>query len=111
MLAPPATLPGRNAQVVLHAQVGEDPLAAGHLSHAEAGDLVGRPVGDVAPVEDDGAVVGLDHPTDGPQERRLAGAVGADEGHDLSLADFDGDVGQDDDTVVADIELAHREER
>ena len=111
VLAAPPALPGRDAQVVLHAQVGEDPLAAGHLGHAEAGDLVGRQVGDVAPVEDDGAVVGLDHPADGPQQRRLAGAVGADEGDDLALADLDRDVGQDDDAVVADAELAHGEER
>ena len=111
VLAAPPALPGRHAQVVLHAQVGEDPLAAGYLGHAEAGDLVGGQVGDVAPVEDDGAVVGLDHPADGPQQRRLAGAVGADEGDDLPLADLDGHVGQDDDAVVADAELAHGQER
>ena len=111
VLAAPAALPGRHAQVVLHAQVGEDPLAAGHLGHAEAGDLVGRQVGDVAPVEDDGAVVGLDHPADGPQQGRLAGAVGADEGDDLPLADLDGHVGQHNDAVVAHAELAHGQQR
>ena len=98
-------------QVVLDAQVGEDPLAAGDLGDAEAGDLVGRQVGDVASVEDDGAVIGLDHPADGPEQRRLAGAVGADEGDDLSLADLDGHVGQHGDPVVADAELAHGQER
>ncbi len=69
VLAPAATLPGRGAQVVLHTEVGEDALAAGHLGHAETGDLVGRQVGDVAAVEDDGAVVGLDDTADGPQQR------------------------------------------
>ena len=88
-LAPAPALPGGGAQVVLDAQVGEDPLAAGHLGDAEAGDLVGRQVGDVAPVEDDGAVIGLDDAADGPQQRRLAGPVRAEEGHDLALADLD----------------------
>ena len=110
-LAAAAALPGRGAQVVLHAQVGEDPLAAGHLGDAEPGDLVGRQVGDVAAVEDDGAVIGLDHPADGPQQRRLAGAVGAEQRHDLALADLDLHVGEHGDAVVADAELAHREQR
>ncbi len=110
-LAPAPALPGRGAQVLLDAQVGEDPLAAGDLGDAEAGDLVGRQVGDVAAVEDDGAAVGLDHAADGPQQRRLARPVGADQGDDLALADLDLDVGEHGDAVVADAELADGEER
>ena len=110
VLAPAPALPGRHAQVVLDAQIGEDALASGHLGHAQPGDLVGRQVGDVTPVEDDGAVIGFHHAADRPQQRGLAGAVGADEGDDLTLVDRDGHVGQHDDAVVADGELAHGQE-
>ena len=111
VLAAAPALPGRHPQVVLDAQVGKDPLAAGHLRHAQPGDLVGREVGDVAAVEDDGPVIGLDDPADGSQQCRFAGAVGTDQGDDLALADLDGHVGQDDHAVVADAELPHGQQR
>ena len=111
MLATPSPLPRGGAQVVLDTEVGEDPLAAGHLGDAEAGDLVGRQMGDVPPVEDDGAVIGLDDAADGTQQGRLAGPVGAEEGDDLALADLDGDVAQHLDAVVADVQLAYGEQR
>ena len=68
-------------------------------------------MGDVASVEDDGPVIGLDHPADGPEQRGLAGAVGTHQGDDLSLADLDRHVGQHGDAVVADVEFAYGQER
>ncbi len=49
-------------------------------------------------------------PPIGPQQRRLAGTVRADDGHDLALADFDRHVGEDRDAVVAHPQVAHGEE-
>ena len=69
----------------------EHALAAGHLDDAERGDLVGRGVGDVAAVEDDGAAIGRDDAGDRLQERGLAGAVGAEQGDDLALVDLEVD--------------------
>ena len=53
---------------------------------------LGGGVGDVPPVEDDGTLVGLDHAADRLQQGRLAGAVGAEQGHDLALVDLKIDV-------------------
>ena len=71
---------------------GNTPWPPGTWRDAERRDLVGRGVGDVAPVEDHRALVGLDHPADGLQQRRLAGAVGAEQRDDLALVDLEVDV-------------------
>ena len=80
-----APQPAGQAQVLVHGEGREDARPAGHLHDAPGGDLVRRGVGDVGPVEDDRAAVGLDHAADGLQQGGLAGAVGAEQGHDLAL--------------------------
>ena len=75
----------RRRRFSAHGERREHAVAAGHLHDAERGDLVRRGVGDLAPVEDHRAVVGLDHARDGLQQRRLAGAVRAEQRDDLAL--------------------------
>ena len=89
----PRSPPGRPAGAASRPGAGSRPRSAtgrprrrpGTCDDAPGRDLVRRGVGDVAPVEDDRAAVGLDHAADGPQQRRLAGPVGAEEGDDLAL--------------------------
>jgi hypothetical protein len=64
---------------------------------------------DVLALEDDAAPGGAHHARDGAQRRRLAGSVGADEGHDLSLVDLDVDALQRVDGAVVDIEIGDLE--
>ncbi|MEZ5208836.1 MAG: hypothetical protein R2690_18110 [Acidimicrobiales bacterium] len=104
-----AVEPAGDAQVLGDAQRREHALAAGHHGDAELGDLVRRGVGDVTALEDDGAGVGLDHAGDGLQQGRLAGAVGAEQRHDLALVDLDVDVEEDLDVAVAHVELADQQ--
>ena len=68
---------------------GNTPCAAGHLHDAAPGDLVRRRVGHVAAVEHDRAVGRLDEAGDRLQQRRLAGAVGAEQRDDLALVDLE----------------------
>ena len=106
----PAAQPAGQPQVLAHGQRREHALAAGHLDDAAGGDLVRRGVGDVAPVEDDRAAVGLDQPGDGLEQRRLAGAVGAEQGDDLALADLEVDAEQHLHVAVGDVELADEQQ-
>lgn len=58
-------------------------------------------------VEDDPAPGGLEQPGQGAQCRRLAGAVGADEGDDLTGFDAEGDALDGFDLAVGDLEVLH----
>ena len=61
---------------------------------AHLGELVGGQVGDVVPVEHDGALGSGVHGTDDVHEGGLAGAGGADDGDPLAARDFQRDVVQ-----------------
>ena len=71
-------------QVLLHGQLGDHAAALGHVRHAQRGHLLDRRAGDVAAVEPHAAAPGPDQPGDRAQQRRLAGAVGAEDGGDLA---------------------------
>ena len=92
------------AQVLGDGQRRERRPAAGHEHDAPGRDLVGGGVGDVAAVEDDRALVGRDQAGDRLEQRRLAGAVGAEQRHDLALVDLEVDVEQHLHVAVADVE-------
>ena len=100
--------PSGQFEVLLHGQRTEHALAAGHLHDAERGDLVRWGVRDVPPVEHDRAAVGLDHTADRLQQRRLPGAVGAEQGDDLALLEFEVDVAQHGSLAVAGLDTARR---
>ena len=75
--------------------VGNTPWPPGHLHDAAIGDLVRRRVGDVRAVEEDRAVDRRrPRPEMALEQRRLAGAVGAEQGDDLALVDLEVDVEQ-----------------
>ena len=59
---------------------------------ADLGEFVGGQVGDVVPVEHDGALGGRVHGSDDVHESRLAGAGGADDGDPLAARDLEGHV-------------------
>ena len=98
----------RHLEVLGHRQGREHALPAGHHGDAEPGDLVGRRAGDVAPVEDDRAVGRRHDAGDGLEQGRLAGAVGAEQGHDLALAHLEVDAEEHLDVAVAHVELRAR---
>ena len=109
-MASRALQPARHLEVLPHGERRERAHAAGHLEHAAPGDLGGRGGGHVDAVEDDRAAVGLDDPRDGAQQRRLAGAVGAEQGDDLALVHLEVDVEQHLHAAVADVEVADEEQ-
>ena len=79
--------PARQPQVLGHRQGGEHALAARHERQAQAGDLLGRQAGDVAPVEGDRPPAGGSRPADRLEHGRLAGTVGAEQGQHLVALD------------------------
>jgi hypothetical protein len=64
--------------------VGNTPLPPGTSDDAQGGGVGASSVGDVLAVEDDGAPLGVDQAGDGLEQGGLAGAVGAEQGHDLA---------------------------
>ena len=109
-LVPPVR-PRRHPEVLAHGQVGEDAPPARHVGDAERRHLHRRRAGDVPPVEQDLAALGRGEPGDGPQQRRLAGAVGAEHGEDLALVDVDADVEEDLGAAVGHLEADALEQR
>ena len=100
-VAPPLPLapadPVGDDEVVAHGRVGEqlDPLE--RPADAEPGAFVDAEPGDVGAVELDDATVGPQDAEDAVEERRLAGAVRADQPDALALLDVDVDVIERDD--------------
>ena len=92
---------GAEAQVLLDRQVGEDLPALGRLGEAVADALVGRDGGEALAAEGDGAAGDRLDAGEAAQERRLAGAVGADDGDDLAGVDREVDAVQHLDAAVA----------
>ena len=79
--------------VLGHGEIGEGLELLEGARDAAAGDAVGPQAGDLAAVEEDAAGVGRLEAGDQVEQRRLAGAVGADDAEDLALVDIEGDVG------------------
>ena len=104
-------------QILERRHVGDDAAAFHHLEDAAADDLVGIDAVDALAVEDDlaagdFAVLGLEQSGDRLQRRRLAGAVGAEQGHDRALRHLEAQAAQhQDDVVVDDLDVAHAEQR
>ena len=78
---------GAHVQVLLDGQLREDAPPLGHLHHAARDHLVRSHVSDVLAVEVNAAFLGHEQAADRVERRRLAGAVGPDERHDLALVD------------------------
>ena len=80
-----------------------------HDPEPGAGHGVG--VGDVAPVEGDGARRRVDQAGDGLEEGRLAGAVGAEDGDHLAFLHLEVDAEQDLHTAVAGVDAPTGQQR
>ncbi|MFK4700966.1 hypothetical protein ABIF42_006560 [Bradyrhizobium diazoefficiens] len=101
---------GTHLEVLRHAHAREDAPSLRRLRDAQMRDLVGGHVGDVAAFVQDLAGTGPRLAEDGHHQRRLAGAVGADQRHDLAGIDFDVDALQRLDLAVGGAKAADREQ-
>ena len=77
------------AQVVLDAQGGEDLAALGDLADARLDDTVGREAADVLALQQDLAGAGAMDAGEDMQQGGLAGAIGADDGHQFAGLDLE----------------------
>ena len=96
---------GAEAEVLLDRQFGEDPSALEGLADSLAHDLGGGKVVNGLAVEGDLAlgdlpILHVEDAADGAQRGGLAGAVGAEERHDLPVGDLQGDTTQHQDHIV-----------
>ena len=103
---------GAHLQILEHGHAREDAPALGHLRDAAPDDLVGRrapvmssPSSRTAPEPRAGIAA------NGHQQRRFAGAVGADQGDDLALGDLEVDAVQRLDGAVEGGDAANGEHR
>src|SRR4030095_8128037 len=72
--------------MVAHAHAREEPSALRNITDAETRDLCSGPFAQVDVAQRDPAVRGAGEPEYRRQQRRLAGAVAAEQGDDLALA-------------------------
>ena len=84
----------RHLQVLVDGHRREHALAAEQDADPELRPLLGRDVGDGAAVEPHDAASGVPRPGDDAQDRRLAGAVGAEQREHLAASDLEADVEQ-----------------
>ena len=98
-------------QIFHHRHAREDAAAFWCLGDLQLGDFVRRQLCDVAAFEQDMAFTGARRPENGHHQRRLTGAVGADQRNDLALIDFEIDSSERRDVAVIGFHPAHREHR
>ncbi len=86
---------GAELKVLAHGQVGEDAASLRHQRDAGLDDLVRRHEAKLAAAERHRAAGKQRHQAgNDPEQRALAGAVGAENDHDLAAVDLDVDVGK-----------------
>jgi hypothetical protein len=97
--------------VLQHGQRGKQGEVLERAAHPELGDAVRRTRQDRAAGEQHVAPVGRVETRQAVEQRRLAGAVGTDERHDLALGDVEPDTVKRDDAAEADREIADGQDR
>jgi hypothetical protein len=102
---------GAEAQVLQDRQTTEDAPALRHLDDAFGDDAIRRQLLERFARQQDVAAAHRQNPGDRPQRRALAGAIGADQGHDLVLAEAERDAVQRADLAVVDLQVADLEQR
>src|SRR6185437_178304 len=95
---------GAHLEILEHGHAREDAASFGLVRDAAAHDEMRRQSGDVAALEDDAAGAGARLAADRHEQRRLAGAVGADEADDLTLIDREIDAFQRLDIAVGGVQ-------
>ena len=98
-------------QVLPHREVVEDAVATGQQLDAQSGPLLGRHERDRSAVEAHDAVGRSAQPGDDPQDRRLPGAVGPEQGEHLARLHLEADVEEDLDLAVGEVDVAHLQRR
>ena len=99
--------PPPEGEVVLDGERWEDETVLWHVRQPAGGDLLGPEPRDVLAIECDSASSGAEQARDGSQQRRLAGAVGADDGDQLAGIDGDRDVVEHFEAVVCRSQPSH----
>ena len=103
--------PAPDLEVLGHGLVREERFAAGDLDHPHRHPDLGIGERDGAAVHADHAAVGEDEPADRAQQRRLAGAVGAEQREHFAALHLEVDVEEDLQRAVAHVEVVHLEHR
>ncbi len=98
-------------QVLLDGQLDEGSAALGDVRDPEPRDRVGAGASAERTAAEDDRPLAADGAGDGAQRRRLAGAVGAEDGDDLALADLEADAVERLDGPVAGLDLVQLEQR
>src|SRR5262249_54391281 len=101
----------REPKRLVHPEVREDPPSLRDVDDATARDRVGRSAFQRRSVEGDLARHQRQHPRQGAQRRRLAGAVRSEQRDDLALSDLEVDVEYDREAPVAGAKTACLEQR
>jgi hypothetical protein len=101
---------GRDAQILVDRQRGEGAAALGHVSDPEPHDLLGRHADQVLAGEADAAFA-AHHVADRPERRRLARAVGAQQGGDAAFGDVEAHVVERLGLAVKGLQSLHFEQR
>src|SRR2546421_3604440 len=78
----------------IYREVAEDATPLHAMGDAGSDELVSGPAAKLAAADPDLAGGGSDHARQHPRRRRLAGAVGAEQGDDLALRDLERDVAE-----------------
>ena len=102
---------GTHLEVLEDGHPAEDAPTLGRVAHAPPHEPVGRHVRDVVPVEGERPGPGVHEAAEGAEGRRLAGAVGAQQGDDLTLVDLQGDPLEGVDVAVVRMHLVGAQER
>ena len=97
--------PGAEPQVLVDGQGREDAPATGHQGQAHLGDGLGRFARDGPAAELDRAAADPDQARGPLEQGRLAGPVGAEQGHDLALVHVEVDAEEDLHRAVGDLDL------
>ena len=91
---------GAKAQVLLDGQRRKDLAVLGDHRDAPAHDRLGCQPGDRLAAEGDRALARRQHAHDSQKRRRLAGAIGADQGNQLAVLDLDRDAPERGDRTI-----------
>ena len=93
-------------EVLGHREAGEDAPILRHVAKSRTADAVGLLASQVASVEGNLTRRGVQQAHNGPQQRRLAGAVAPQQGDHLALSHFQVDIGEDLGASVTDVKAA-----
>ena len=102
---------GTDLEVLEHGHLREDPASLRHVTDPELDGLVCREARDVDAVEPERALGRVVQSRDHPERGRLAGAVRAEQGDDLTLIDRDREIVQGRDGAITDLHACHFEKR